>query len=265
MSTYLQTHRKQKGARSVKRDASTANAAREVSVTRKASELKPWLELANLVERVGRIPDDRRPLALRNVNVQGLPELPSNLEPAALGSWPASEILDKFEIELRKLLSRYRAHQGFPTDRVRALLEREKPKGTWLVYELGFNVRNALVYATRWHPSLGFARALGAMSLHRLTWIGVSIDHDGRFRTRSDDLFTDDFLKVFDGIEVVSFRRGKDRRVEPRIRRCPVCPSLFYAVRKDKPACSSRCGHILRTRNWLKDRERYEATRKSKT
>jgi hypothetical protein len=39
-----------------------------------------------------------------------------------------------------------------------------------------------------------------------------------------------------------------------RIRRCPICMKFYWAARKDKPACTKGCTHILRTRRW---REKY--------
>lgn len=43
--------------------------------------------------------------------------------------------------------------------------------------------------------------------------------------------------------------------IEPfRIRTCPICSLIYWAARRDKPCCSKKCAHILRTRRW---RERY--------
>lgn len=49
-------------------------------------------------------------------------------------------------------------------------------------------------------------------------------------------------VEALEGIRVVNFRN------------CPVCKKFFLASRKDKPGCTSRCAHILRTRRY---REKY--------
>ena len=48
-----------------------------------------------------------------------------------------------------------------------------------------------------------------------------------------------------------------DKKVEAnRIRECPICNHIFWAGRIDQPACSKRCGHILRSRKWRKSYEK---------
>jgi hypothetical protein len=42
-----------------------------------------------------------------------------------------------------------------------------------------------------------------------------------------------------------------------RIRECAACGRLFWAARRDKPACSSNCGHVLRSR---RSRRAYQPT-----
>ncbi len=49
-----------------------------------------------------------------------------------------------------------------------------------------------------------------------------------------------------------------------RIRRCTVCPNIFYALRSDQEACSKRCNATRRARLWRANQAKYEQTRKEK-
>jgi len=59
-----------------------------------------------------------------------------------------------------------------------------------------------------------------------------------------------DFLTVLVGVEVV------------RLRQCPMCRRFFYALRKDKKACSKRCNAARRVRDWRANQSRHEYRRK---
>lgn len=54
--------------------------------------------------------------------------------------------------------------------------------------------------------------------------------------------------------------------IEPfRIRTCPICSLIYWAARKDKPCCSPKCAHVLRTRRWRQRyQDRYRDERKGK-
>jgi hypothetical protein len=59
-----------------------------------------------------------------------------------------------------------------------------------------------------------------------------------------------DFLTVLDGVEAA------------RLRQCPICRRFFYALRKDKKACSKRCNAARRVRDWRANQSRHEYQRK---
>jgi hypothetical protein len=49
-----------------------------------------------------------------------------------------------------------------------------------------------------------------------------------------------------------------------RVRRCPICNRLFYAVRISSKACSVRCNRTRRVRKHRENQAKYEQTRKEK-
>lgn len=49
-----------------------------------------------------------------------------------------------------------------------------------------------------------------------------------------------------------------------RIRRCPICDKLFYALRVTQQTCSHRCNATRRVRAWRANQAKYEQTRKEK-
>lgn len=220
------------------RKPSVNSKASQAPITRWAKQLQPWLEIANVVEETLPIPAERAPLAI-GVNTKGLPDLPSNV---------GDPDLVAFEVGIRSLIVRHANSEQFPSRRFDNLLN--GPRGVWRLYDVGYQVRNVLARASQWRPGMGSPVPLSVVPLSSLSWLTVAIEN-GRYAGRIDDLFRDAFLPVFFG-------------AEPRIRRCPVCGSFFYAIRKNKRGCSQRCCHILRTRHWLKNRERYERNRVAK-
>jgi hypothetical protein len=47
-----------------------------------------------------------------------------------------------------------------------------------------------------------------------------------------------------------------------RVRVCPICDNLFFALRLDQPACSLKCGRAHRAREFRRKAKRYEQNRK---
>jgi len=53
---------------------------------------------------------------------------------------------------------------------------------------------------------------------------------------------------------------------EGRIRRCPICMKIYWADRKDQPACPKSCSHALRSRRYRKNYlEKYKHQRDQRT
>ena len=60
------------------------------------------------------------------------------------------------------------------------------------------------------------------------------------------------FFETLVGIEVA------------RVRVCPICNKVFYALWITQMACSQRCNQTRRVREWRKSQARYEQNRKFK-
>jgi len=72
---------------------------------------------------------------------------------------------------------------------------------------------------------------------------------EGVVTTRWVDPFQD-FLASLGGVKA------------ERVRKCPMCGSFFYALRKDQKACSKRCNAARRVRDWRANQARHEYRRK---
>jgi hypothetical protein len=76
-------------------------------------------------------------------------------------------------------------------------------------------------------------------------FLEAKIDGEGRIV-----LIAGPLMEVLRGVEAA------------RIRQCPVCQRIFWAGRKDQPACTKQCTHVLRTRRWRAQyRESYKLQR----
>jgi hypothetical protein len=157
----------------------------------------------------------------------------------------------QFEAELRALLVRHRAAKRFPAARIETWVARQE-YGILRVYELASNVRNSFVQALKGRGATRLPLLLGGFFLAAPVFVAVSLDDKGKFTVESDDLFRDQFVPIFCDLE-------------PRISRCGYCATFFYAVRKDKKACSKRHGAILRTQTWQKNSPKYAQARKLKS
>jgi hypothetical protein len=73
--------------------------------------------------------------------------------------------------------------------------------------------------------------------------------HHGVVRTERIDPFKE-FLAALEGINA------------ERLRQCPVCRHLFFALRKDQKACAKRCNAARRVREWRAQQARHEYRRK---
>jgi hypothetical protein len=72
---------------------------------------------------------------------------------------------------------------------------------------------------------------------------------EGRVETHWVDPYKD-FLGALEGVE------------PGRVRQCPECRRFFFALRKDRQACSKRCNSSRRVREWRANQARYEYRRK---
>ena len=72
---------------------------------------------------------------------------------------------------------------------------------------------------------------------------------DGRLHFQPEPLRRA-FMKALEGAET------------RRIRRCPICERIFYAVRETQKACSQRCNATRRVRAWRTNQAKYEYARK---
>ncbi len=76
--------------------------------------------------------------------------------------------------------------------------------------------------------------------------------HKGVVATQWVDPFKN-FLAALEGTEAM------------RVRQCPVCSHFFFALRKDRKACSKRCNAVRRVRAWRAGQAEHEYRRKLRT
>jgi hypothetical protein len=127
---------------------------------------------------------------------------------------------------------------GYPADAPPLFLEdvyRVAHASWWLLRGLA-----ALAW-TRTHPDPRRVDVQGA-NVSSLPGTVLTIDDDGRV-LRNADPALDELARLLDGVEAA------------RLRRCASCNLLFFADRKDKPACSPTCLATNRQRKWRARRE----------
>lgn len=78
----------------------------------------------------------------------------------------------------------------------------------------------------------------------RIVFPQVELDGDAM------NFFRDEFLPALEHGDV------------KRVRVCPICDKLFFALRLDQPACSLKCGRVYRAREFRRKAKRYEQNRK---
>jgi len=78
----------------------------------------------------------------------------------------------------------------------------------------------------------------------RIVFPQVELDGDAM------NFFRDEFLPALEHGDV------------ERVRVCPICDKLFFALRLDQPACSLKCGRAHRAREFRRKAKRYEQNRK---
>jgi hypothetical protein len=76
------------------------------------------------------------------------------------------------------------------------------------------------------------------------TSLVLSLDNGGNYSVTGEDLLREEFLPALCSLPPF----WKETHNAGRIRRCPVCAKLYYAARKDQPACSKRCVGTWRVR-----------------
>ena len=92
----------------------------------------------------------------------------------------------------------------------------------------------------------------GRATIHLSPLILVAKVEGGRVNLRMDGLFE-------------AFRQALDGAEAARIKWCPECEGVYYAVPLDRKACSARCNNARRVRQWRANQEKYEYSRKLTT
>ncbi|HKN60884.1 MAG TPA: hypothetical protein VJW93_06890 [Candidatus Acidoferrales bacterium] len=152
----------------------------------------------------------------------------------------------------RPILTVARDTADFPADAIRESLKDELGSGR--LFDLAHMVVSDLQFCgcETWLPKEQIKGVFPRISKRppgATVWLDRST---GRVAVKSFDPYRDYFLRALEGTET------------KRIRRCPICDNLFFALRLTQRACSKRCAGTLRVRAWRAHQAKYEQTRKEK-
>jgi hypothetical protein len=183
-----------------------------VSPAKRYAALQPWVDFAHAARPLVRDVSFKRPQRERQTG-EAL---------AALGEFVdrASET-DNFPAELLRGLLKPSPESGLGAD-----------AGAKIIADLADQVIGILDYCVD-RPSSPVPPPFYRVAAQGQTLISVETGCVAR-KAIGDPL--EPFLRALEGSEA------------NRIRRCPFCDRFFFAVRKDRPACSRVCGTALRVR-----------------
>jgi hypothetical protein len=200
------------------------------SLRKRYERLKPWLELTNLLGPPVEVPDPEHPNVRTRAFLVEHSEFFRRFEASGLSNDPEFKSLRwSSDVEARDRLLKL----AYQIARNLSFLARAAEDCRY--FEDSDFLRHDDIYGLCIEPIDSAAASI---------WI-----QQGTFNTRISDPYKG-FLDALAGAEA------------GRLRRCPICERIFYALRLTQRACSKRCNQNRRVRQWRNKQSEYEYNRK---